>query len=660
MPRLDRRKLVFLVAGIPAVLSILRWIFLSGSPGLFAQFWTVTWLTITGIWVGRWLLRLFLWRVSRRLAFSYALIGVVPIPLVAIVIAVGLYVLAGFFLGHHFFAVVGDLQVDLVHEARHELDARRARLARDPERETDLPVAFAYYRDGRRVEGDARAPEQWGDFWPRASHGPLRESVPFFDLDDRPTLLGAATAGRDGVLAIFDGDLPAELSRRSGVWVELTASDLPSNVTFVLNGTELPLFVLEPQAENDTIRTFFGTETSESYLDRPFVRWAELARPFSDPATGRDTGERTEEAVAVTLISTPRALVGELLPMSPEVNFFVYLVFFLFFLVTFLLYMVALLMALTLIFGLSKAVNRLTEATRRVQEGDFAARIRVERSDQVGALQRNFNDTAASLERLVAEAAQKEIFERELSIAQEMQRSLLPDALEAPDDLDFVTYFRPSRAIGGDYYDLLPLADGRLAVVVADVSGHGLPAGLRMAMVKSAVELLCAEGESPTKLLSRLHHLLADRLRRPGQRRAFVTATIAALDLDTGALEIANAGHPPTYLLRAGDVREISLPSPPLGTLSDAFPSEELRLETGDVLVWLSDGLIEATDAQDEAFGFERVLQSLRASAEAGRKPEGVKQHLLEAVAEHYGQGGQLDDDLTLVVMGYTPIPREE
>ncbi|MEM8931602.1 MAG: SpoIIE family protein phosphatase, partial [Acidobacteriota bacterium] len=589
--RIDRRKALFLLAGLPAVGALVRWIAFPGAPGLLLQIWVIAWLLIASVWLGRVALRRFLWRVSNRLTFSYALIGVVPIPLVAAVLAAGLYVFGGFFLDHLFRDAVAEVQVDTTHAARAELDRMLGRLSRrNAAGPVHLPVSFTYYRDGRRVAGDPSGPPVWRDAWPREDNGPTRDSVPFFAADGQPTLLGAAVRGNYGVLARFDGDLATELSRRSGIWIEFPGDDLPSELTFVYGDLEFPLVVLQPRAEHKVIRSFFGIEDSPALLDRPLVRWAEMARPYLDPSTGGAAGD----SVAVTLVASPSLLISELLPVSPEVNVFAYLVFFLFLLATFLLYAVALLMALLLIFSLSRAVNRLSSATRRVQAGDFSTRIAIDRSDQIGALQHSFNQMASNLERLVSEAAKKEIFERELAIAQEMQRSLLPDTLTAPDGLRFATYFRPSRAIGGDYYDLLPLADGRLAVVVADVSGHGLPAGLRMAMVKSAFELLSREVVTPAGILARVHELLADRLRRPGQRRTFVTASLAALDPTTGALEIANAGHPPPYLLRDGEVRELALPSPPLGTLSRDFPRREITLVDGDVLVWLSDGLIEA------------------------------------------------------------------
>jgi sigma-B regulation protein RsbU (phosphoserine phosphatase) len=212
--------------------------------------------------------------------------------------------------------------------------------------------------------------------------------------------------------------------------------------------------------------------------------------------------------------------------------------------------------------------------------------------------------------------------------------------------VEFATHFEPSAAIGGDYFDILRVDDRRLAIVVADVSGHGLSAGLRMAMIKAALAILVEEEEEPAAILYRLDRLL----RRSGQEGpGFVTATLTFLDLAAGRAEIVNAGHPPTYLLRGGSVREILLPGSPLGALGTHYGSTEVDLAPGDALVWLSDGFIEATDADGEVFGYERTVTSLRGSSES---PAIVRDRLLESVA-HYTEGRAPEDDRTMVVMRF-------
>lgn len=655
LPTTVKRHRILLRAalGLPAVVGF--GLFFVDGVGLLGQLlrgYAVTAALVALIWLTRLLLRRLLWRVGNRLAFSYFLIGVVPIPLVALLVGVGSYVVFGYLLGHLYRSAVDELRVDLGREARGHLDEL---LGRPDSRPSPLPASFAYYRDGRRFAGDSRAPDRWRAAWTEgAPEDPgAGGASAFYALEDGSTTIAAAAAtGRFGVLAMLEGDPAAELSRRAGIWVELAAAEVwlqqdADRVTFRLGSREYPLEALEPRSRSSTIQSFFTPdETAPGWLDRPLLVWVEMSRPYLDAATL----EPADDAMVATLASSLRALAGRLISPSAEVGAFVYVLFALVFLLTFDIYLVALVMALSMIFGLSKAVNKLYRATQSVLGGDFSTRIPITRKDQVGKLQESFNDMAANLESLVSTAAQKEIWERELSLARELQRSLLPDTLKAPPPLAFATYFRPSTALGGDYYDLLRLADGRLAVAIADVAGHGLAAGLRSAMVKSAFEILCEEESDPRRIFERLHRLLSKRLRRPDQRRAFVTATLTTIDLESSRITLTNAGHPPSYLLRGGQVEEILLPSPPLGALGTDFASTELDFLPGDVWVWLSDGVIEATDGADEPFGYERVRSCLGGLP---ADPARVKEALLEALAEHYGDGGRLDDDVTLVVMAH-------
>ncbi|MBV8199737.1 MAG: SpoIIE family protein phosphatase, partial [Acidobacteria bacterium] len=235
--------------------------------------------------------------------------------------------------------------------------------------------------------------------------------------------------------------------------------------------------------------------------------------------------------------------------------------------------------------------------------------------DQIGELQRTFNEMAGNLETLVAASAQKELLEKELALARDLQNSLIPSDLPSGEGVEFATLFEPSAAIGGDYFDVLRLSERELAVIIADVSGHGLSTGLRMAMLKAALLILIEETRQPEEILRRLDAVV----RSNAEGRCFVTATLATFDLAEGRLALTNAGHPPTYLVRGGRVQEILLPSSPLGGLGQSYARRELTLSRGDVVVWLSDGVFEETNAAGEPFGYDRIETALAAAA----KPAG-------------------------------------
>lgn len=638
-------------------------------------FWIGLWPFL--FWIAWRIYNRLLWHVGGRLAFSYFLIGVVPIPLVFALFLIVAYGLTGFYLSRVFHETVGDVERELA----------LAAVDRDEAEAIDgvAPVAVARYRDGVKVDGDPRAPERWPeplDPPAGADAAGLTVSSLWMTLPDGAFTLAAAPPAREGdagrVLAFYDGDAEAMIRERTGMWVSL--SDEARRRAIQVRGVSIQIgegdsSEEEPPAaaeedENDRAEAedeaaeegaddaeadrerFFATRTEEvgSYADRPLFSWVTLAeRPVVVKS-----GEALEEGVGIFLQATPRMVSRSLFGSQAELvqGFWVALLVSSLLLLT--IYAVAELVAIAMIVGLSRAVSRLYDATRSVAAGDFSVRIPVRRRDQVGAVQRSFNTMAENLEDLVATAAQKELLEKELQIARQVQQSLIPQNLPSSERVEFSTLFEPSAAIGGDYFDVLRLSDDELAVVVADVSGHGLPTGLRMAMVKAALGILVVETHEADEILRRL-----DATVRSGggpnpdsaeKSRFFVTAVFSRIDFRSGTIEITNAGHPPVYHLRGGVAEEILLPGSPLGGIGHHYGRRRVDLEDGDVLVWLSDGLIEAADGDDEPFGFDSTREAL--DGPAGSAAE-VRDRLLAAVEAHT-EGRPARDDRTLVVMRYT------
>jgi sigma-B regulation protein RsbU (phosphoserine phosphatase) len=593
----------------------------------------------------------FLYKVGRRLSFSYFLIGVLPIPMVLLLLAVVAYLLACFFIGHVYRDALGSLDAEVAAATRERAayflvsgkvpDARVAGGAM-PE------MVYAYYRNGERAAGDPRAPAHW-PAWasqppaartatatpvtasPAAasaatatassssasagtgtgSPGAALPSLPRFysGAIGCPTLAAAAGGEGRGVLGVYTGDIDSELSRRSGLWVETNRPGDPVDVMRIKLGRhELPLLNLRRSRNLGEAQRFFKQRSrGDWFLDRQLLWWGQASGPLVDLAGSRVlTG-----SLLINLSGTPRIVRQHLFAANGEVDAPSWAVLVGLAILLFNVYAAAALMALFMIVGLSRAVNRLSRATDAVRRGDFSVRIPGGRRDQIGDLQRTFNEMAANLETLVAASAQKELLEKELSLARDLQNSLIPSNLPTGEGVEFATLFEPSAAIGGDYFDVLRLSEREIAVIIADVSGHGLSTGLRMAMLKAALLILIEETRKPEEILRRLDAVV----RSNAEGRCFVTATLAMFDLREGRLTLTNAGHPPTYIVRGGRVQEILLPSSPLGGLGHSYARRELTLDRGDVVVWLSDGVFEETNSEGEPFGYDRIETALAAAA---------------------------------------------
>ncbi|MFH1176860.1 MAG: SpoIIE family protein phosphatase, partial [Acidobacteriota bacterium] len=302
-------------------------------------------------------------------------------------------------------------------------------------------------------------------------------------------------------------------------------------------------------------------------------------------------------------------------------------------------------LAVIQILTITRSTARLTRGSREVARGNLDHRIPVKRRDQLGDLAVSFNNMAESVREMLAGVAEKERLARELELAREIQEGLLPPAEARHGAFAIHAHFRPEAAVGGDYFDVLPLPD-RLIVTLGDVAGHGLSTGLMMAMVKSAVAALVFEGRRGRELLERLNRVLLEQPRR--HRTA--TLVIAELDNLCGEVALTSAGHPPAFLVSpGGDVTEALIPALPLGhPWPDPPASTRLAFAPGSRLVLYSDGLVEALSQSGSPLGYEALRTCLSELALLpGRE---LLRGLLNRLDQHL-EGSALADDLTVLVV---------
>jgi serine phosphatase RsbU (regulator of sigma subunit) len=242
---------------------------------------------------------------------------------------------------------------------------------------------------------------------------------------------------------------------------------------------------------------------------------------------------------------------------------------------------------------------------------------------------------------------------QELETARKIQLSILPGEPPRIAGLDLAARYVPATEVAGDFYDFLPGEGRRTGILVADVSGHGVPAALVASMLKVAVAAEAPHAASPARVLSEMNQIFHGKL-----RNQFITAFCVFADLEEGRITWASAGHPPALLWRRseGRVEELGAGGPVMGRLRRAAYTESaLPFSPGDRLLLFTDGIPEALSPAGEPFGDER-LQELLAS-HANLSAEGIAAALLARVAEWTGRDAGFEDDLTLVVAGVEGSP---
>ena len=235
--------------------------------------------------------------------------------------------------------------------------------------------------------------------------------------------------------------------------------------------------------------------------------------------------------------------------------------------------------------------------------------------------------------------------EAELEEARDLQSRLLPRTAPHIAGFDIAFAWQPSSEVSGDYFDVFPLGDGRMALCIADVTGKGLEAAMLMSELRAAVRALALEAGSPAELCTSVNQTLNNRL-APGK---FATMFFGMLDGTDGRLAYENAGHCLPLLVRGnGSVEFPASFSGVLGLFSHwLYQNQETQLRSGDTLLLLTDGILEAEGRHREEFGYQRLI-SLVLDARPHRA-EDIGRKILAAVAKHANT--KLRDDASLIVV---------
>lgn len=290
--------------------------------------------------------------------------------------------------------------------------------------------------------------------------------------------------------------------------------------------------------------------------------------------------------------------------------------------------------------AISKPIKVLEEAMKRVSAGDLNQRLEINSKDEIGTLAATFNYMTEGLR-------EKEKIKREFLVAREVQFNLLPRKTLTHEHLDVATYFEPATEVGGDYYDFVQIDEDSLGIIIADVSGHGMSAGLMMAITKSCLHTQLSFQSDPDALLASMNDILFEL----SEARSMVTMFFSALNMRDHSICFASAGHPFTYLID-GEKRELTsleTISYPLAVRKGLnLKTQTVRFKSGDYLVYYSDGIVEALNEDGDVFGFERMEEILQ-NADYSNARE-LLEALITEVRIHIGTAEQFDDITAVVV----------
>jgi len=627
----------------------------------FAVRVSVVWLAVVVLVRYR---RQFLWRVRRKLILSYVFLGFVPVVLVVVFASVAGVIVHGVTAAYLFNDGLEDIEREVLQVATTAATDIGSTLVRSE------VVLAGKYRDlaGRYpglsltvvpAQGGAEPIAEAGAEW---KHLPAPVRIPAW-ARERATVKVLAmvfeeSASTQGKRLLIRASAPLSDGRH------VVVVDLPVDIDVAarldeMTGVRLRGIEINQQggAEADSAQPLKGrplvVPDGDDDLDAAAARFTMLRRTvmFMDFADW-------ESGIAGRVSVSLDAPLGRLINQLSEAQGIQLRGSTLFLLLLVLGALLLIVQGVALFFGaglgrqITSAVHELSIGTERIQQGDFAHRIKIDSQDQLGDLAGDFNRMSASIEHLLHVQREKQRLDDELRIARDIQQSLLPEAPPPFRGLSIADLCVPAREVGGDYYDFFELGPRQLGVLVADVSGKGTSAALYMAELKGLMLALSHLERSPKALLTRVNRLLADHL----DNRSFITMTYAVIDLEARTLTHARAGHTPLIVASQEGVDVIVPDGMVLGLrlpgAADRFESileEHTRpLTAGDVIVLYTDGITEAMDVTGELFtdaALSRVV-----SAHHGLDAGGIRERVLREVTAFVGDA-EPHDDMTMVVV---------
>lgn len=315
-----------------------------------------------------------------------------------------------------------------------------------------------------------------------------------------------------------------------------------------------------------------------------------------------------------------------------------------------------------LIYMLMNPLRKLTEWVRRADHGELGDEMDIDSSSEIGEIAQAFSEITNKFRESQKNLADQERLQREMQVAQEIQQTLLPSDFPDLEGYELASHYEAAREVGGDYYDFVEVDKDTLGIVVADVSGKGVPGSLVMTMIRTALRTEARGVKDAAEVLARVNKFVSGDVKKG----MFVTLFYVIIDSKHRRLNYASAGHNPMILYRASTKRTyylnprgfpVGIRLPDEDLFRKSIESDTIQLIEDDVLLIYTDGITEAMNSRRELFGEERLLKIIRDYGHLRVKPfvEKIKDEILS-----FTEGAPQSDDITLVSVKEKTSPEKE
>lgn len=620
-----------------------------GFIGLLVSLFYYGWRLI------KWLSRRMLWKVRNRIIISFAFIGVIPVLILALM---GFYSMTFIFrqlsviyLQNQFEHLEDELhntgekvvlryyQSDIRGEGRIEELLRQERQALLDLRPQLSNTRFLLLRRVNR-RGETAFEPVWAE--PPLSAETGVDLIPYWARDG---FHGLTTLS--GQL-YFRSVLPLREQDRD----YLIFLDLPMDADlreYIKQRTslELSLFDLADRGRagvDHQVQEFFKAQGG--FFE---VTWAHILQPFNWANPVNSSTMPHGALIRVHL----RSFFQRFFSTGEVFSSFIPIVLGVLVVVFVLVEFLSLLIGIAIVRNITRSIHNLYAGTQQIQKGNFDFRIPAGDRDQLDSMAAAFNRMSESVVQLMSQVSDKERLEKEVEIAREVQTHLFPRELPSVARVELAGSCLPARHVSGDYYDFIPWGDHLLDVIVADISGKGISAALLMANLQSTIRTHVAYYQAGRNNGRRPMADVVGAINRQMYVHTapdkFATLVLARFDTEEMTLRYCNAGHNPPFLISGDRVRRLSEGGMVAGLFEDpSYEEEIIPLQRGDLIVFYTDGVIEAENAGGEQFEEDRLLRLLRGNAFL--TADDIRDLVVNEVSQ-WTAGQDQKDDITVVTL---------